>query len=232
MSSLAEHALDEEAAEFIDPLRTSRAENTDDYKELVMSLIVGVYFVVLARRRTPSPTTATEPGTAAGAPSTIDTPKMDKKTFTEMRQTALSSLGLSATEKRHGEDVDAWIALIMNHKWAKGQEWFENVPLAGEDDDDGDAGGRALYDADDDYDEDYATQQRRRQAKLLLLEANAMDKDGLLLPGLGTMMQPRVDYLSEDRREDFREWKADILARIEQMEKPGRATGKRVSVAA
>jgi origin recognition complex subunit 6 len=28
------------------------------------------------------------------------------------------------------------------------------------------------------------------------------------------MMQDRVDWLSEDRREDFVEWKADIMSRI------------------
>jgi Origin recognition complex subunit 6 (ORC6). len=37
---------------------------------------------------------------------------------------------------------------------------------------------------------------------------------GGLLPGLGTMMQDRIDWLSEDRREDFVEWKADIMSRI------------------
>jgi origin recognition complex subunit 6 len=225
VSSLSERELDEEVAEFIEPLRTAGAADTDDYKELVMSLIVGLYFLVLARRRTPRTTTtaaaAATTATTTGSPRTMDPPKMDKKTFTEMRQTALSSLGLLPIEKRHGEDVDAWIALIMNHQWAKGQEWFENIPLAGEGDDDGDADGGDL-DGDDDYDDDRAMQQKRRKTKLLLREAGDADKEGLLLPGLGTMMQARVDYLSEDRREDFREWKMDILARIKQIERPGK----------
>ena len=37
-----------------------------------------------------------------------------------------------------------------------------------------------------------------------------------LRPGLGTMMQEAVDYLSEDHRRDFAEWKADILEEIRQ----------------
>ncbi|MDI1486579.1 MAG: hypothetical protein OHK93_005811 [Ramalina farinacea] len=37
-----------------------------------------------------------------------------------------------------------------------------------------------------------------------------------LRPGLGTMMQEAVDYLSEDHRREFAEWKADILEEIRQ----------------
>ena len=31
-------------------------------------------------------------------------------------------------------------------------------------------------------------------------------------------MQDRVDYLSEDRRLDFLDWKAGILAKVEELE--------------
>jgi origin recognition complex subunit 6 len=36
--------------------------------------------------------------------------------------------------------------------------------------------------------------------------------------GLGTMMQDKVDYLCEDRQLDYLEWKAKIMARVEQIE--------------
>ena len=39
-----------------------------------------------------------------------------------------------------------------------------------------------------------------------------------LLPGLGTMFQPAVDWLSEDRREDFAAWKEDVLSSVEAIE--------------
>jgi origin recognition complex subunit 6 len=39
-----------------------------------------------------------------------------------------------------------------------------------------------------------------------------------LLPGLGTMFQPAVDWLSEDRREDFAAWKQDVLSSVEAIE--------------
>lgn len=214
-------ALDKEASEFLDPLRSEAGEDSEDYKDLVYALIVAVYFIVLARRRSPNPASQ-----RATSPSATDAKKMDKKTFSEMRQTALSSLGLSPAEKRHGEDVDAWIALIMKQGWAKGQEWFENVPTAGENDGDDDE----ISDHADDYDEDAGPvgSKRRRKSNhtLLLMQSDPSSQEGLLLPGLGTMMQDRVDWLSEERREDYLEWKTEILKRIEEMERAGRQTAK------
>ncbi|CRG83888.1 hypothetical protein PISL3812_01244 [Talaromyces islandicus] len=215
--------LDEEASEFLEILRTPGEEKTDDYKEIIMSLVVAVYFLVLARRRSPAPATENINAESAAA-AADDSRKMDKKTFSEMRQTALSSLGLSPTDKRHGEDVDAWIALIMDQKWAKGREWFDNIPLAGQRDDDFvDEHGHGL----DDDDQMEASTPKRQRTKLF---AQAENREGVLLPGLGTMMQDRVDYLSEDRREDFLEWKADIMKRIARMDKSAGAVGRKASV--
>lgn len=213
--------LDEEASEFLEIIRTPGEEKTDDYKEIVMALVVAVYFLVLARRRSPGPATENKNTESASDESR----KMDKKTFSEMRQTALSSLGLSPTDKRHSEDVDAWIALIMDQKWAKGQEWFDNIPLAGQRDDDFvDEHGHGLEDEDP---MDDASTPKRRRTRLF---AQAGNKEGVLLPGLGTMMQDRVDYLSEDRREDYLEWKADIMKKIARMEKSAGAVGRKASV--
>lgn len=36
------------------------------------------------------------------------------------------------------------------------------------------------------------------------------------------MMQDRVDWLSEDRKADFIEWKEEIMERIKGMEKVGK----------
>ncbi|EAW06725.1 uncharacterized protein ACLA_084200 [Aspergillus clavatus NRRL 1] len=205
--------LDEEMMEFLEPIISTRNANKDeDFKEVVYALIVAIYFIVLARRRTAVDDGSGEAGEAGEAK------KMDKKTFSEMRQTALVSLGLPSTERRHRDDVDQWIALIMEQNWMNGQEWFENIPLAGE------------LDGDEEYlsdsygergDEDAA--QGRKRAKTtgagrgFSLEDSSKRKG--LLPGLGTMMQDRVDWLSEDRREDYVEWKADMMAQIGQMEK-------------
>jgi len=48
------------------------------------------------------------------------------------------------------------------------------------------------------------------------------DAEGVLLPGLGTMMQDAVDLLNEERKLDYLEWKQGILGRVNQMEKKGK----------
>lgn len=225
--------LDEDASEFMNIIRNPEEEESENYKEVILALIVAVYFLVLARRRSPPPNTpangkpltATPSDNAPMSPAT-ESRKMDRKTFSEMRQTALSSLGLPATEKRHGEDVDAWIEMIQTLKWARGQEWFDNIPLAGEREDEF---GNGLYDDDDEVDgegHDGSKAKGRKRRKTNIFLHAGKDEEGLLLPGLGTMMQDRVDYLSEDRKEDFLEWKADMLERIGKIMK----TGKRMIV--
>lgn len=201
-----EEGFDEETLEFLEPI-VSISGNEAEFKDLVYAMVVAVYFIVLARRRNPVPSENGETDPEA--------PKMDKKTFTEMRQTALTCLNLP-TDRRHRDDVDQWIALIMEQGWANGQEWFENIPLAGElhgEDEEGNS-YRHLDEEDAAFRgvklpkrHDGAGNSKSRSSKP---EAS----HGGLLPGLGTMMQDRVDWLSEDRREDFVEWKADIMSRI------------------
>ncbi|KAL5048704.1 hypothetical protein BDW71DRAFT_177311 [Aspergillus fruticulosus] len=201
--------FDEDAMEFLEPVLTAKDREKDEYfKEIVNALVVAVYFLALARRRQPSESSDT---------AQEETRKMDKKTFTEMRQTALTSLGLPHSERRHREDVDQWIALVMEQDWAHGREWFENIPQAGDLDGDseilsngeghpGDSGNKRLKSLPGDCG---------------LFASGDASRHGLL-PGLGTMMQDRVDWLSPERREDYAEWKANILARIEQAEAAAR----------
>jgi origin recognition complex subunit 6 len=195
-----EEDFDEVAAEFLEPVTTAKdREKDEDFKDIINALVVAVYFLVLARRRTPSE--------SSGDIAQEETRKMDKKTFSEMRQTALVSLGLPSSVRRHREDVEKWIALTMELNWAHGKEWFENVPHAGELD------GDEAYLSDEGGDD---KRQRTLQGERGSLVLN--DTRRGLLPGLGTMMQDRVDWLSPENQEDYAEWKADILARIEQVE--------------
>ncbi|RHZ58252.1 uncharacterized protein CDV56_108412 [Aspergillus thermomutatus] len=204
LSAKNDEDLDEEMIEFLEPIISVKdAEKDEDFKEVVYALIVAVYFIVLARRRNAPDAGSSEAGEAK---------KMDKKTFSEMRQTALVSLGLPSTERRHRDDVDQWIALIMEQSWMNGQEWFENIPQAGEVDGD----DEYLSDEYGGHDNDRKRQKTTGAGHGFLLEDSSKRKG--LLPGLGTMMQDRVDWLSVDRREDYIEWKADVMARIQQME--------------
>ncbi|KAL3479310.1 origin recognition complex, subunit 6 [Aspergillus californicus] len=206
----AQDDFDEDAMEFLEPITSAKDREKDqDFKEIINALVVAVYFLVLARCRQPSESSTTA--------SQDDSRKMDKKTFSEMRQTALISLGFASSQRRHREEVDQWIALIMEQNWAHGKEWFENIPQAGD------------LDGDDQYLSDeaghYGEEGKGRSSKPQPLPgvggpvpfSTNSSRRGLL-PGLGTMMQDRVDWLSADRKENYVEWKADIMGRIEQME--------------
>ena len=220
LSLSAEESVDEEILEFLEPITsTTDLQKDKETIELVNALMVAIYFLVLARRRNPSLSTAHGDGNTVNGSSSNGTKKLDKKTFAEMRQTALISLGLPPMEKKHGYDVDQWIALTMDLGWADGREWFENVPMAGErEEEDEDLAEEGLYDGDQD---EGIPGSRRRDAEALLSED--ISKTGLL-PGLGTMMQDRVHWLSEDRQDDYIVWKADIMRRIKKLERSGKAT--------
>lgn len=201
-----EEGFDEETLEFLEPI-VSIGGNDAEFKDLVHAMVVAVYFIVLARRRNPMPSENGEMDSEAQ--------KMDKKTFTEMRQTALTCLGLP-TDRRHRDDVDQWIALIMEQGWANGQEWFENIPLAGElDGEDEEGNSYRNLDEEDAAFRGVKLPKRHDGAGTSKSHPSKPEAShGGLLPGLGTMMQDRVDWLSEDRREDFVEWKADIMSRL------------------
>ncbi|KAJ5760331.1 Origin recognition complex subunit 6 [Penicillium odoratum] len=204
-----EEGIDEETLDFLEPIVSiTNANNDEDFKELVYAMVVAVYFLVLARRRNPA---ASEDGEVAN-----EGQKMDKKTFTEMRQTALTSLGLP-NDRRHRDDVDHWIGLIMEQGWANQQEWFENIPLAGELDGE-DEEGNSFRNLDEEDAAFRGVNLPKRNGETSGAKEGSRSNDatrGGLLPGLGTMMQDRVDWLSEDRREDFMDWKAEMLGRIE-----------------
>lgn len=204
-----EQGFDEETLDFLEPIVSIKGQdNEDEFKEIVYAMIVAVYFIVLARRRNPVPS-------VDGEEADNEAQKMDKKTFGEMRQTSLTSLGLS-TDRRHRDDVDQWIALIMEQNWASGQEWFENIPLAGDLDGEDEEGNS--YRNLDEEDAAFRGVKLPKRSGAGGAGSRAARSDeaprGGLLPGLGTMMQDRVDWLSEDRQEDFIQWKADIMPRI------------------
>lgn len=105
-------------------------------------------------------------------------------------------------------------------------EWFANVPEKVAEQGEGSAsegGGR------DSEDEGPVTP-RRRPAKTPLRrkeKRGGKQADGPigedvgaagLFPGLGTMFQPTIDWLSDERRADYAQWKKDILRGISAVE--------------
>ncbi|KAL8718171.1 MAG: hypothetical protein Q9225_004666 [Loekoesia sp. 1 TL-2023] len=109
-------------------------------------------------------------------------------------------------------NVDEWMREIRRGHWLE-MDWFENIGQGaglGLDD----AQGRKSHVSDDsdvDGNEDFLVAKRRND--------RFTAEKPFLQPGLGTMMQDRVDYLSDEKRADYQRWKKNILARIAQVEK-------------
>jgi origin recognition complex subunit 6 len=80
-------------------------------------------------------------------------------------------------------------------------DWFENIA---------EGSGLALKDA---------SGQVGSNAALDTEDGAGGESKGPRHRGLGTMMQDRVDYLSDKKRAEYKVWKQGILVRMEDMEK-------------
>ncbi|OJD12228.1 hypothetical protein AJ78_07133 [Emergomyces pasteurianus Ep9510] len=209
--------------------RGLESRESKDYKDRITTLIVAVYFVALARRRRVNAESSSSP---SGSPSLAE--KFDVDTYIDMATAALASVGLEG--QSYVSHVDLWLSIIMTRKWTTGAEWFENIPgLTGNEgvDEDlaeewarGDEVGVENEDEDEDEDEIIGPKRRRasrREAGRRSEDSSAKAKAGLQ-PGLGTMMQDRINWLSEDMREDYLEWKEGVMRRIQAIEN-GMAAG-------
>ncbi|KAF2761613.1 hypothetical protein EJ05DRAFT_507264 [Pseudovirgaria hyperparasitica] len=126
--------------------------------------------------------------------------------FAEYRDRAikvLAAMGKDAgrAQRDIADDVQACVR-EAREGWL-GLEWFGNVPKGedgggeGEEGDEGveiGVGGKGEEDEDEEEEED------------------------MLQGGLGTMMNGRVNYLSQARKEDFVVWSRGIMARVRQLE--------------
>ncbi|KAL9622556.1 MAG: hypothetical protein Q9160_003053 [Pyrenula sp. 1 TL-2023] len=136
--------------------------------------------------------------------------EMDPETYVTRSESALSMAGLDAGVRNR---LDEWVKRISENEWSQGLEWWDNIPesaLSGEMD--------VLYGFDDDDGEVLLSTKRKRATYEDEL------KDGLLLPGLGTMLQEQNDWLSEDKQHQFERWKNDVFGRTKRSEKSHRRT--------
>ncbi|KXT10149.1 hypothetical protein AC579_9744 [Pseudocercospora musae] len=124
-------------------------------------------------------------------------------------------------------DIGFYILEAEDSGWLE-MEWYTNVPESIEDWQD-----EAELDEEEDGEEEETPRKSKRPSKTPLRRKEkhggkgAMDIDGGrfnaagLQNGLGTMFQPAVDWLSEERREEYRVWKRGILKGIEEIEAGG-----------
>ncbi|KAL2044299.1 hypothetical protein N7G274_003004 [Stereocaulon virgatum] len=112
------------------------------------------------------------------------------------------------------EDVDTCMRQIKEHQWTE-MDWFENIPVGT---------GLGLSDSREVQAESEDGLAETEEEQLLPVQQRIVSKNGATDPdylqaGLGTMMQDRVDYLSDDRRREYKEWKKSILLQIAELEK-------------
>jgi origin recognition complex subunit 6 len=119
------------------------------------------------------------------------------------------------------EHVDEWIKKVSSEAWAMGQEWWSSVPE--------DVFDRVGKSAKDESEDDNDIQPTSRRKKKMASKHTERDPEGTLLPGLGTMMQESVDWLSEDKEADYLDWRAGIEKRLAQMENVYKRTRARAT---
>lgn len=123
--------------------------------------------------------------------------------YLEWRSKAVSTLlksppGKDISEEDLSVEIEQLMPMAQEEGWLQ-MEWFLNVlpPDAGEE-----MEGVEMTDG-------HAT---------MGAKSRGLKDGGSDYIGLGTMIQDATDYLSERQREDYRIWKAGILARVEEIE--------------
>lgn len=123
--------------------------------------------------------------------------------------------------KKLDSNINFYLIEAEDSGWLD-MEWYQNVPQ-------GQTEEPEIEDSEDNHDsEDLVTPKKRpyktplrRKEKHGGKAADDLEDDvgaAGLLPGLGTMFQPAIDWLSEEKRWDYAQWKKGILKEINSME--------------
>ncbi|KAL8693713.1 MAG: hypothetical protein Q9218_001514 [Villophora microphyllina] len=122
---------------------------------------------------------------------------------------------------RHGEDesvtldpglVNEWLVEIGKGRWTE-LDWFTNVE---------EGGGMGFEGSEAENSDEHDRSNTDNEEGSIPKSKGLNWQTGIasfLQAGLGTMMQEKFDYLSDEKRADYQRWKKGFLARIEQMEK-------------
>ncbi|KAG8627953.1 hypothetical protein KVT40_003826 [Elsinoe batatas] len=144
--------------------------------------------------------------------------------FTAKQNTGLEAIremeeGWAPEEEALQGDLEGFLAAAGEEGWMNA-EWFQQV-MAEDDLDKMDAHEGSASRSRKNMPN--KTPLRRKEKHAPRPTANADEEDdedtaaGLQV-GLGTMFQDAVDWLSDDRREEYREWKAGIMHRLDELE--------------
>ncbi|KAL9098228.1 MAG: hypothetical protein Q9163_006078 [Psora crenata] len=139
--------------------------------------------------------------------------------YVNQRELALAMMKELATQdieldKIDNADIDDLMRQVGTRKWTE-MDWFSNIQL-------GSGVGTPQDDANPVNDVSSGDEEGEDTFVLGMRgTCGSLGNSGhrYLQPGLGTMMQDKVDYLSDERRRDYLGWKTDILLRISELEK-------------
>ncbi|KAF2085130.1 hypothetical protein K490DRAFT_68016 [Saccharata proteae CBS 121410] len=139
----------------------------------------------------------------------------------ERLEKAVNTLqGCEACQDQTPDEIEKAIDHFMTlaPPWLE-MEWFQNIPAGSGLDINS---SNHVAEEEDDGVEGSPTPRKPKSSNATTARkrAKVSDNDGssILKGGVGTMMQAKLDYLSEERRQDYLDWKERILARIEQIE--------------
>jgi origin recognition complex subunit 6 len=182
---------------------SDRDSQKEDKKDKKPALIAAVYFFVgtrLSGRETSGQEYVSQ---RKGVLSTLTKLREDQELGEKIRGKTKEGAEWEGWEKVGTKDVDGWLLEISTRGWLK-LDWFENII---------EGAGVGVKD-DSGHVEDDAVSHPP-------MAGVGNENNNILQPGLGTMMQDRVDYLSEKKRAEYRIWKQGILKRIKEIEKGG-----------
>jgi origin recognition complex subunit 6 len=119
----------------------------------------------------------------------------------------------------NAEQIEDWIKRINKEGYCKGQHWWESVPeevftFSLDKVEAGDITEDVIQEAEDGDD----IILRGKQG----IEIDQDGPEGVLLPGLGTMLHDGVDWLSEERTVEFEIWKRNLIKQMDRMDKGNR----------
>lgn len=110
------------------------------------------------------------------------------------------------------EDTETYIQAATSQGWTD-MEWYRKLSsteeATGHDEDNGPSTPRR---------QPAKTPLRRKEKHSQRKIGEEGENPAGLLPGLGTMFQPAVDWLSEERRAEFGAWKEDLLVEVVSVE--------------
>ncbi|ETN41709.1 uncharacterized protein HMPREF1541_03645 [Cyphellophora europaea CBS 101466] len=184
------------------PTADDGGEVKDGFEGDVLAMVVALYLMVLTK---------------------MGTGQMKTTIFNGVCEKALEMFASKGLAEK--DAITEWIKRINSEGWCKGQQWFESVPenkfvfnLNGSGaDEEVDVDGEVLDD-----DREFGFGLRR-----IDMDLKKEDPEGVLLPGLGTMMQDSVDWCSEARRRQFELWKKGILKRLQEADGGGASRARK-----